>query len=181
MIRTLRAFFLARLLREKILLVALALIVVGLWLSHLSGRVIRFWREEQHTTFALAQQNHWLSSRRRVEDAARQAASHFDPAKTLDSTQLLAAISAIANDTGLKSYTSGESQDISNGQFSVHTLQFTVTKVEWGTLKGFYYALQRRSPYIGFGQQFAIVADRANPVLLNATMKVSSVEIAHGP
>ena len=94
--------------------------------------------------------------------------------------QLLAAISAIANDTGLKSSSSGESQDISNGQFSVHALQFTVTKVEWGTLKGFYYAVQRRSPYIGVGQ-FSIVADRANPVLLNATMKVSSVEIAHGP
>jgi predicted RNA polymerase sigma factor len=80
----------------------------------------------------------------------------------------------------LKNTASGESQDMSNGQFSVHALQFTVTKVDWASLKAFYFALQARSPYIGI-EQFTIVADRANPALLNASIKISSVEISHGP
>jgi len=180
MIRTLRAFFLARLLREKILLVALAVILVALWASSVGGRAFRFWAESQHTGASLAQQTHWLNSRLRVQNAARQAASGFDPAKTLDSTRLLAVISSVANDAGLKNTTSGESQDVSNGQFSVHALQFTVTKVDWSSLKAFYRGLQAHSPYIGV-EQFTVVADRANPALLNASMKISSVEIAHGP
>ena len=180
MIRTLRAFFLERLLREKILLVALTAILAAFWASTLSGRWFRFWTESAHAKASLAQQSHWLNSRLRVQNAARQAASGFDPAKTLDSTRLLAAIASVASDAGLKNYTSGESQDVSNGQFSVHALQFTVTKVDWASLKAFYFALQSHSPYIGI-EQFTVVADRANPALLNASMKISSVEIAHGP
>ena len=180
MIRTLRAFFLARLLREKILLVALAVILAGLWASSLSGRALHFWGERKHTQAALAQQAHWLNSRLRVQAAAQQAASGFDPAKTLDSTRLLAAIGAVANDAGLKNYTSGESQDVSNGQFSVHALQFSVSKVEWGALKAFYYGLHAHSPYIGI-EQCAVARDRANTTLLDVSMKISSVEILHGP
>ena len=178
MIRTLRAFFLARLLREKILLVALAVILAGLWASSLSGRTLRFWTERKHTQAALAQQAHWLNSRLRVQAAAEQAARGFDPAKTLDSTRLLATISSVANDAGLKSFSTGESQDVSNGNFSVHALQFTVSKVDWGSLKAFYYALQAYSPYIGI-EQCAIAQNRANRTVVDVTMKISSVEILH--
>ena len=178
MIRTLRAFFLARLLREKVLLVALVLILAVLWLSNWSGRVGHFLSVEHETTIALKQQAHWLANRAKVENATRKAAGRFDPSKTLDNTRLLAAVSALANDAGLKNYTSGESQDISNGPFSVHTLQFTVTKVDWAALNAFYASVQQRSPYIGI-EQFALMVDRANPLMLNASMKVSSVEISH--
>ncbi len=178
MIRTLRAFFLARLLREKILLVALVLILAVLWLSNWGGRLGHFLSVTHETTVALKQQQHWLSNRVKVENSTRKAAGRFDPTKTLDSTRLLAAVSSLANDAGLRNSTSGESQDISNGPFSVHTLQFTVTKVDWASLNTFYASLQQRSPYIGI-EQFALMVDRANPLMLNASMKVSSVEIAH--
>jgi len=49
MIRTLRALFLARLFREKILLVAFAVLGVVMWFSGFSTRVGTFWREQRST------------------------------------------------------------------------------------------------------------------------------------
>jgi hypothetical protein len=71
---------------------------------------------------------------------------------------------------------------VSTAQFSVHTLQFTVNKVDYPSLVAFYLALQQKAPYIGV-EQFIVQADKAMAEKgvsdsLNATMKISSVEIA---
>ena len=177
MIRSLRAFFLARHLREKLLLAGFVLMVAAVWLSSLGSRTSRFVRVARTTTVNLKEQSLWLSRRAAIEQSAQSAASRLDPVRTLDTTRLLAEVSAIAGEAGLKNTTSGESKDASVGQFSVHALQFNVTKVDWGTLKQFYLALSKRSPYIGI-EQFSLQVDRANPTLLNANFQISSVEIS---
>jgi len=179
MIPALRAFFLARLLREKVLIVALAAIVVSLWLSNLAGRAGRFGVEAERTSVTLAQQSRWLANRAAVEKAAEQAANRFDPAQTLDATRLLAAVSAIARDSGLRNYSTGSSEDLSTGQFAVHTLQFTVVRAPWSVLKSFCGTILQRSPYIGIEQFSVAAADRGNSSVdaLNVSMKVSSVEV----
>ncbi len=179
MIRTLRAYFFSRHLRERILLVAFILILAVLWLSNLAGRLDRFRHDVYQTSLKLASQKQWLAHRTAIENSARKAASIFDPARTLDSTQLLAAVNAIARDAGLHTTSSGEPQEVSNGEFAVHTVEFNVTKVDWDTLQVFYRALQQRTPYIGI-DQFQLAADRANPNLLGVSLKISSVEIVHG-
>lgn len=177
MIRTLRALFLSRLLREKILLVALALVAAALWLSSLAGRAAVFLVEERHTTSSLADQSRWLARRKSVEKVAEDSARAFKPEQTLDSTRLLAAIQDLATSSGLQHSYTAQPEDASTGQFSVHTLQFTVNKADFDSLRNFYLALQKRAPYIGI-RQFQVIADKANPSLLTATMKISSVEIA---
>ncbi|MGD1032181.1 MAG: hypothetical protein ABSA05_13685 [Opitutaceae bacterium] len=177
MMRTLRSLFLARLLREKILLVAFVLVVDILWLSSLAGRAGHFLAEERHTTSALAEQSRWLANRAAVDKAGQLAARAFQPEQTLDSTRLLAAIQDIANNCGLHNFNTAPPEDVpSNGLATVHTLQFTVNKVDYESLRAFCSALQRRAPYIGV-EQMTVVADKANPALLGATMKISSVEI----
>ena len=99
--------------------------------------------------------------------------------RTLDGTRLLAEMSAMAREAGLLNTSGGESQDVGSGQFTIHTLEFNILKADWGSLKAFYVALQRRSPYIGI-EQFQTTVDRANPALLNVNFRVSSVEIARG-
>jgi hypothetical protein len=177
MIQTLRALFLARLLREKILLVALALVAAALWLSNLAGRTAVFVAEERHTTASLADQAKWLAKRNSVEKVAQAAAGAFKPEQTLDSTRLLAAIQDLAASSGLHNSYTAQPEDASTGQFSVHTLQFTVNKADYTSLLAFYQALQKRAPYIGI-EQFSVIADKANPNSLTAAMKISSVEIA---
>jgi len=177
MIRTLRAFFLARFVREKLLLTGFAVLAAAIWLSSLVGRSGRFLREVRVTTSSLNEQALWISNKAKIEAQAQAAASQLDPARTLDATRLLAEVGAIATDAGLKNSTSGESQDQSNGQFSVHTLRFSVTRADWDSIKNFYLGLQKRSPYIGI-EQFSLQSDRANAALLNASIRISSVEIS---
>lgn len=177
MIASLRAFFLARHIREKLLLTGWFVIVAAVWLSSYLGRVTHFSREVHQTSGALRDQKLWLSNKAAIEGQAQAAAGKLDAVRTLDATKLLAEVSAIANDAGLKGYTSGESKDSPIGQFSVHTLQFNVTKVDWNTLKEFYLNLGKQSPYIGI-EQFSLQVDRANPALLSANFQISSVEIS---
>jgi hypothetical protein len=179
MIRTLRALFLARSLRVKLLVAAAAVAIAALWLSNLSNRAERMARAARATSGVLAEQSLWLGNRSSIEASAQQAAGQLDAVRTLDGTRLLAEVTAIAGEAGLTSTTSGDPKDESDGQFSVHTLQFNVTKVDWPTLKLFYLALSKRSPYIGI-EEFSMQGDRANPTLLNASLHISSVEIARG-
>ncbi len=177
MIRTLRVFFLARFLREKLLLAGFAVLAAGVWLSSLAHRTGRFVHDAHATSAALEEQALWLSNRAKIDASAQAAAAQLDAVRTLDATRLLAEVAAIATDAGLKNTTSGESQDQSSGQLAVHTLRFNVTRADWDSIKAFYLALQKRSPYIGI-EQFSLQADRANAALLNASIRISSVEIS---
>ncbi len=56
-------------------------------------------------------------------------------------------------------------------------MQFSVRKVDWDALQHFYVELSKRAPYISI-EQCRISADRTDPNQLNATMLISSVEIA---
>jgi hypothetical protein len=179
MIRTLRALFLARSFRVKLLVAAVAVAVAAIWLSNLSNRAERVTRAARATTGVLTEQTLWLGNRAAIEASAQQAAGQLDAVRTLDGTRLLAEVTAIAGESGLTSTTSGDPKDESDGQFSIHTLQFNVTKVDWPTLKQFYLALSKRSPYIGI-EEFSMQGDRANPLLLNASLHISSVEISRG-
>jgi hypothetical protein len=177
MIRTLRAYFLTRLLREKVMLAGLVVAVAAVWFSSISNRAGHLIRSVRFTTSTLKDQELWLGNRATIEAQAQAAAGQLDAVRTLDATRLLAEVTSIANDAGLKNTTSGESKDESTGQFAVHTLQFNVTKIDWPTLKQFYLALGKRSPYIGI-EQYSMQVDRANPTLLNASFQISSVEIS---
>jgi hypothetical protein len=177
MIRTLRSFFLARFFREKVLLTGFAVLAAAIWLSSIAGRTNRFMREIRVTTGSLNEQALWISNKGKIEAQAQSAAGQLDAARTLDATKLLVEVGAIATDAGLKNASSSESQDQSNGQFSVHTLRFNVTRSDWDSIKAFYIGLQKRSPYIGI-EQFSLQTDRANAAMLNASVRLSSVEIS---
>ncbi|HUR58295.1 MAG TPA: hypothetical protein VM029_11335, partial [Opitutaceae bacterium] len=62
MIRTLRAFFLGRLLREKVLLLVFVLIGALWWLTAFNKRATVFWRQKHQTTVELADQTRWLQN-----------------------------------------------------------------------------------------------------------------------
>ena len=173
----LKAFFLSRLLREKLLLVVIAVLVALTLLSNFSGRVARAWRTQRATTVTLADQAQWLANRAAIEAGAGKAVKNLDPARTLDDTQLVGELNALARAQGLK-FTNDTPRTERSGQFAMHTVQFNLLKMDWNALKSFYLELTKRSPYIGI-EQFSLQAERANPALLNASLRVSSVEIVH--
>jgi hypothetical protein len=173
--RALKAFFLGRLLREKLLLIAFVALGALMWLSNFATRASKSWHAARAVSLELAQQKQWIASRDTIEAAAVQAVKNLDPKKTLDDTQLVGELSALARENSLK-FTNDTPQTERSGQFAVHTVQVSMARVEWDALRKFYIALSRRSPYIGI-EQFTLAADRTNPNWLNASLKVSSVEI----
>lgn len=173
--RALKAFFLSRLLREKALLVLFVALGALMWLSNYSKRAARVWRENRSAATELAQQKQWLANREAIEAGALQAVKNLDPAKTLDDTRLVVELSALARDNNLN-FTNETPQTERSGEFAVHTVQVTLRRADWETLQRFYAAVSKRSPYIGI-EQFTLAAERSNPRQLNASLRVSSVEV----
>jgi hypothetical protein len=173
--RAFKAFFLSRLLREKILLTVFTALAALMWLSNFSRRANRAWSAHRVTTLELADQKQWLANRGAIEAAALKAVKDLDPGRTFDDTRLVGELSGLARDNSIR-FTNDTPRTERSGQFAVHTVQFNLPKTDWDALVKFYGLLAQRSPYIGI-EQFSLAADLANPAQLNASLRVSSVEI----
>ncbi len=173
--RALKVFFLSRLLREKLMLVLFVALGAVMWLSSFSARASRQWHAHHAASSELAVQKQWLANRTAIEAGALAAVKNLDPARTLDDTRLVGELSALAREYDLK-FTNDTPQTERSGQFAVHSVQIILPRADWEALKRFYLALVARSPYLGI-EQFSLAADRANPSILNASLRVSSVEI----
>lgn len=173
--RTLKIYFIRRSLREQVFLVAFVMLGALMWFSNFGRRAGRFWTEQRNTGGELAVQAQWLANRGTIQTGADSAVRNLDPSRTLDDTRLVGDLSALAREYSLK-FTNDTPRTLRSGQFAVHTVQVTLPRADWEVLKRFYLALSKRSPYIGI-EQFSLAADRQNPALLNASLRVSSVEI----
>ena len=171
-----KAFFFTRHVREKILLVAFTALIAAVWLSAWSDRLARFWREQRRTSIELNNQQAYLNERSRIEEDARKAVQHLDPARTFDAARLVGELGTIANSAGLTNTSSESPRTDQTSEFAVNSVQFSVRRAELGALLRFYEEVSKRAPYITI-EQLTLQADRANPALLNASIRVSSVEI----
>jgi hypothetical protein len=169
-----KAFFLTRQFREKILLLGLILLAAATWLSSASHRTALFWREFRSTTVLLDGQNELLAQRSRIEAEARAAIEHLEPSKTFDGVRLQAEVDAIARRTGVINYTADNVQTERVSQFSMNSMQLTIRNADYATLVKFYLELSKQAPYIGIEQFRLSVSNFKHSV----AMRVSSVEIA---
>lgn len=184
MIRTLRLFFLSRLLREKLLLVAFIGIGAAIWLSEFGGRGLAWWRNQRLTSEQLRVQDRWLRDEPAIKANAAEAAAQLDPAKTLDGTRLFTTVRQLASDAGLRNVRNdGLAPQGSTGQFTVNTLTITAQAADadpaknWESLTKFYTAVQQRSPYIAIDQFILQPQSRANPGQLTVVLRVSAVQV----
>src|SRR5215218_510986 len=142
--RALKAFFLTRLLREKLMLVLFVALGAVMWLANFSGRGSRAWVEYRTTRNELAQQHQWLTSRDAIEAAAVQAVKNLDPAQTLDDTRLVGELQTLAREHSLK-FNNDAPQTERTSNFAVHTVQVTMPRADWEVLYSFYVAVAKRS------------------------------------
>lgn len=172
-----KAWFLSRLLREKILLLAFAAIGAAIWLSGVGERTSAQWRAIRATSVDLDVQQRWLLQRARIEREAELAIEHLDPSRSFDSVRLQGEINSLARAAGLSNYDVSDSRTVRTSQFAVHSVQFSARNADIGTLIRFYQSLAQRAPYLGL-EQFQLASNRANPSQLTASWRVTSVEIA---
>ena len=172
-----KAFFLSRVIREKILLLALVLIVTLMWLSSAAGRASAFVSDYKRTTETLKLQQMRLDARESIEARAAAAIAQLDPASTFDTVRLQSELDAIATASGITNKTIGDARTEKTTQFSVNSASINLTNVDYASLVKFYEDLKKRAPYIGL-DTLSIQPNAANVTQLRVTIKVSSVEVA---
>jgi hypothetical protein len=172
-----KTFFFSRHIREKILLTVLLAMVGLVWLGRVARSTRGIWLEWRANAALLATQKQWLDNRANIETQAAKAVAHLDPERTFSSPRLLGELSTIADEVGVRNNTSSEivGTELAN-QFSVNTVQAAVRNADLQALLSFYGELEKRAPYIGL-VEFSLTVNPSNPSLLNAVMRVSSVEI----
>lgn len=178
MIRTLRALFLRRDLREKAAIVGLIALAVLVWGYSYAGRAGASWHAHLATANALKDQANWLARSGEIEAATRAAASQMDPAKTLDPTNLSVVVTQLATDAGVHLTSIGASAALNSGQFSINGQRFRIDNTDWHAFAVFYQHLQEKAPYIAI-TELAMNPVRGNPSQIIATIAVASFEIRH--
>ncbi len=172
-----KAFFLSRLLREKLLLLGFVLMGAVVWASSASGRASALVGEYRRTTADLNVQQMWLDRREAIEEEAIIAIRHLDPARSFDGVRLSAELNGIAASAGLGTNTiSSPLPTERTEEFVINSIQFRINRAGWDQLKHFYLELAKRAPYITI-ESFIINAERNNPAQLNAQLRVTAVEI----
>jgi hypothetical protein len=172
-----KTFFFSRHVREKVLLTALLALVGIVWLGRVGRSARAFWLDWRVNAGLLATQQQWLDDRSNIEAQAAKAVAHLDPARTFSSPRLLGELSTIADQVGVRNNASSEILETElTKQFSMNTVKVEVRNVDMQSLLSLYNELDKRAPYIGL-EEFSLTVNPSNPTLLNAMIRVSSVEI----
>jgi len=170
-----KAFFLSRVLREKILLLGLILMAAGTWLVSATHRTTRFWNLFSETSNSLKWQRELLSQQGQVEAEATAAIKYLDPSKTFDNLRLQAEVDAVLRRTGITSgYTFDPVQTERSNQISINSMPMTIRNADYATLVKFYTELSKQAPYVGI-DQFRLTV---NNFKHSVSMRVSSIEVA---
>ncbi|MEO6244496.1 MAG: hypothetical protein ABIQ12_03590 [Opitutaceae bacterium] len=176
MIRTLRAYFLSRLLREKLLLIGLLAIGMLWWLSAFGSRAGQFWRTQRGTTATMEEQQLWLKNQPAIETRVQQSTSQFDAGKTLDRIKLVEALNQAAFEAGLRdNYGSNSAKSDTSDQVTLHSVDFLIRQADYSMLQRFYLNVQKRAPYIGI-ESFALQPNQADPNKVTLSLRASAVE-----
>jgi hypothetical protein len=177
-----KAWFISRVAREKLLLLLFTVAAAAVWMSNLWERGRSVVIDVQETRSILDTQEQWLSAKSRIEQDAADAVANLDSSRTFNSLRLSAELSTLAKDAGIDQNLRSEIQPTQQtAQFSIHTVSLTLNRVHWeNNLLPFYTELSKRAPYISI-ESFSLGSVRNNPAELNARLTVSSVEIAATP
>jgi DNA-binding cell septation regulator SpoVG len=171
----LKLWFLSRLFREKVLVLAFMLLAALIWLSGAVDRLQSRMRLVRSADSELATQAIWLQNRPAIDSAAATAVSHLEPARTLDATFLVAEMQAMAGRAGL-SVSIEPPRTQRSPQFAVHTVLVTSRRADLANVLRFYQELAAKAPYVGL-EQVTLRIDRSAPGAVNADLQVASVEL----
>lgn len=175
MIARLRARFLQRTLREQVLVAALLLVGALIWVDRVTGVLQSTRNAWAATSSDLATQQAWLDNQPAIEERSAKAIASLDRKRTLDSTRLVAAVTAEAEKAGL-TVDIDQPRSQRTAQFAFNTVRVTSRKGGLAPIISFYQALAARAPYLAL-DEFALQADRSGNGQLTATFEIAAVEL----
>lgn len=182
MTKAFKAFFLARQLREKLLLLAFVGAGVAIWFSSFAGRARSFWLAVQNTNATLANQNTWLAKAPEIDARTKAAAAKLDPLKTYNANSLLGVIDRLAKEEFGNKVTISTEPSKTSGQFATHSVVASInasnTEADWGLLQKFYADLQKLSPYVSLEELTIQTSNAGRPGgTMTVRLRATSVEV----
>lgn len=162
-------------LRERTLLTLFIWIIIFVWAGSLINDFKAVYSKVQNTGYQLEYQNQIISEKEDIKVRLNQALERLEPEKTYSSSQLVEKLDNLARKAGLNfdiNSPSTQEGDI----FNAHTVRIQFKKSGIGDLIEFDHKLKEESPYLGL-ERMRIVANKAEPRLLDAQFLVSSFEL----
>ncbi|MGZ0655278.1 hypothetical protein ACWPKO_13310 [Coraliomargarita sp. W4R53] len=161
--------------RERVMLSAFVIVCLLIWLSSLVSRWEVSGEELRNAQKEVRQQNVWLKSSPLFQAQFDQAMSRLDSDQMLGSTELSTFVDSYAREHKLKYEMTPPS--VSSGKlYSKAFIRVTLRNISLEDLIQFQIELDSKRPYIAV-EAIALVANRADPRLLNARLNLSSLAI----
>ncbi len=162
-------------LREKILLVLFAWVVVFLWLGFYWSRMGQMFEDLDKVNSGLAHQKVWLNNEVSIGQRLAEAQKILDPKKTYARSRFIGRIDNLARETGA-SYDVTNPTTQSGEIFNEHFLVVQFKDASLKNLIDFAQAIHEENPYLGI-KQVKITPNRRDPNLLTAQFDVFALEL----
>ncbi len=170
-----KAWFLSRAPREKVLVLAFVAIGALIWLSGATKRLGENRRESRAAGSSLEAQQLWLDRGPVIEAASQQAIANLDAERTYDANRLIAEVLVLGQEAGLQ-ISHGPARTQRTNQFAFHTVTATSPQSDLAALINFYGELLDRAPYLAL-EEISMAASRNAPGKVDVSMSISSVEL----
>jgi DNA-binding cell septation regulator SpoVG len=170
-----KAWFLCKLLREKVLVIGFVLLAALIWLSSAGSRLGKTRLAFAAAGSELNTQANWLANRETIEKLATEAAGKLDASKTYDATFLVAEVMSMAKRAGLAVNTEPPRTQ-GSAQFAVHTVLVSARRSEMAAVLRFYQELSDKAPYLSI-EELSLQGDRSALGMLNINVRIASVEL----
>lgn len=170
-----RAWFLARTVRERVIVLLFVGAIVAIWGSSLLGRLGGSFHSFSDTGSKLKMQELMLAQRPVVDAELSKLLQRMEPTHTLSATRLNAELAGI----GARLQLNPEIPPARTEQvdrFLSHATEVLIRRASYEKLVEFASEISGRSPYLNL-EQIQIIADRSNPALLDARFRITAVEL----
>jgi hypothetical protein len=161
--------------RERVMLSAFLFVCLLIWGSSLLSRWDETGDALKDARRSLAEQKIWLDNAPLFQAQLDNALDRLDPAEMLEANELTAFVDSYAREHKLKHELSAPA--VKAGEvYSQSSIRVSFRNITLEQLIQFQIAAQAKHPYIAV-EALALVANRADPRLLNARLNLSSMVV----
>jgi hypothetical protein len=161
--------------REKILLVGLVVLVLGIWGITWMKRLGRWKTQWNYTSVQLGEQKLWLDEAPQIEADLYAARGLIQQDQVLDASKLVARVDKLARLAGLNyEISSPKTQD--NNLFQVHSVSLNIRQADLKKLINLDASLKADFPYVAISK-VRLTPVPSNPTLLDAVFVIHAFEL----
>lgn len=161
--------------RERLLLGSFLAVMLLIWASSLLGRWERSGEILREARTTVGKQEVWLENAPLLEAKLEETLADLDASRMLDGADLAALVDSYARANDLN-HELGEPATEEGKLFSRTTVRATFRNVPLEKLLRLHLHLAERRPYVAV-ETLGLVANRADPRLLNARFDLSAIEV----